>query len=145
MLARRLSGVQVKGAKLHVIPTFKFKNETHHTYVLHPPTRVWVSNGRLTDTKYHTSQHGLFVGTVCTYILRAPFHRVHLGKRICYLLLSVCFQLCFDNCVDMGATHMATQYGEECWCADDEDLDHERHGGGAECSYPCSGDEVKAL
>ena len=37
---------------------------------------------------------------------------------------------------------MATQFGVECWCATDIEIDYERHGEGAQCDYPCAGDEV---
>lgn len=36
---------------------------------------------------------------------------------------------------------MATQYGNECWCARGGDLDYERHGTGV-CDKFCEGDEV---
>lgn len=45
-------------------------------------------------------------------------------------------------CAKKGASYMATQYGEECWCARNGLLDHERHGDGAVCDYYCSGDGV---
>lgn len=42
---------------------------------------------------------------------------------------------------------MALQYGFECWCSADEDLDYERHnqriGEDAVCDMPCLGDEVR--
>jgi len=39
---------------------------------------------------------------------------------------------------------MATQYGKECWCAEEVDVEKDfgRHGDGAVCDYPCTGDEV---
>ena len=53
-------------------------------------------------------------------------------------------QLCCDFCADkMGSTFCATQNGEECWCSDEVELTHDRHGDGAECDYPCSGDETE--
>lgn len=37
---------------------------------------------------------------------------------------------------------MATQFGYECFCSTDVDLDYERHGDGAVCEMDCLGDEV---
>eukprot|EP00903_Cladosiphon_okamuranus_P006095 g6005.t1 len=51
--------------------------------------------------------------------------------------------VCFQHCYSQGATHMATQYSWECWCAFDGLLDYERHGDGAVCNYPCNGDETE--
>lgn len=42
----------------------------------------------------------------------------------------------------MGAPLMATQWGVECWCATEVEVDHERHGEGATCDYRCAGDTV---
>lgn len=50
----------------------------------------------------------------------------------------------------MGAPLMATQWGIECWCADEvkveAEIDYERHtkieGAEWECDFPCAGDEV---
>lgn len=38
---------------------------------------------------------------------------------------------------------MATQYGAECWCSTEIEVDYERHGEGAECDHPCAGNEVR--
>ncbi|CAN0522609.1 unnamed protein product [Ectocarpus sp. 8 AP-2014] len=36
---------------------------------------------------------------------------------------------------------MATQWGIECWCATEVDLEYERHGEAEElCDYKCGGD-----
>lgn len=55
-------------------------------------------------------------------------------------------QLCLDYCTDLGAAFMATQFGFECWCSADDDLDYERHyelvGEDAVCDAVCTGDEV---
>lgn len=39
---------------------------------------------------------------------------------------------------------MGTQYGIECWCAQDaaEEVDYSRHGEGAQCDKRCGGDQV---
>ena len=43
---------------------------------------------------------------------------------------------------------MATQYGFECWCADEVDLDYDRHhdsdSEGALCDMLCKGDTVSS-
>ena len=43
---------------------------------------------------------------------------------------------------------MATQYGFECWCSDEVDLDYDRHydsvGKDAECDMMCQGDTVRS-
>eukprot|EP00752_Nemacystus_decipiens_P017253 g15457.t1 len=49
---------------------------------------------------------------------------------------------CYDYCVSLGAYLMATQYANECWCADEVDVEYDRHGE-AECNYPCVGDETE--
>ena len=36
---------------------------------------------------------------------------------------------------------MATQFGNECYCSTEEDLDYDRHKTG-DCDMPCTGDEV---
>lgn len=38
--------------------------------------------------------------------------------------------------------YMATQWGLECWCSREDDLDYARHGEGGVCDFPCQGDEV---
>eukprot|EP00752_Nemacystus_decipiens_P017146 g15361.t1 len=48
---------------------------------------------------------------------------------------------CYDYCVSLGAPLMATQYSKECWCAEEVEVEYDRHGT-AECNYPCAGDEV---
>jgi len=38
---------------------------------------------------------------------------------------------------------MATQWGIECWCANEVEVKYERHGEGAVCNYACAGDKVR--
>eukprot|EP00752_Nemacystus_decipiens_P001998 g1921.t1 len=47
---------------------------------------------------------------------------------------------CYDYCVSLGAPFMATQWSAECWCADEVEVEFDRHGR-AECNYPCVGDK----
>lgn len=61
-----------------------------------------------------------------------------LALRRCFLL-----QVCFEYCTARGAAYMATQWGVECWCSREGDLDFDRHGDGGVCDYPCIGDEVR--
>lgn len=52
-------------------------------------------------------------------------------------------QLCFDICSQDGAnTHFGTQYGVECFCADDPELEsiNKYIDEPAECDYECGGD-----
>lgn len=49
-------------------------------------------------------------------------------------------QMCSEHCG--GAAFMATQYGDECWCSEDEDLDYGRHKPSGDCNMPCFGDSV---
>eukprot|EP00903_Cladosiphon_okamuranus_P020895 g19188.t1 len=55
--------------------------------------------------------------------------------------------VCLAYCTQLGATFMATQYGFECWCSSDGELDYNRHyeitGEEAVCDMPCEGDEAK--
>ncbi|CAM9207102.1 unnamed protein product [Ectocarpus sp. 4 AP-2014] len=51
-------------------------------------------------------------------------------------------ELCYDYCLKKNAPLMATQWGIECWCATEVDLEYERHGEAGElCDYKCGGDE----
>ena len=55
-------------------------------------------------------------------------------------------QLCFDICSQDGAnTHFGTQYGVECFCADDAELEsiNKYVDEPAECDYECSGDDAE--
>lgn len=63
-------------------------------------------------------------------------------SKYAHTILSAMFQECLTYCIDKDATFMATQYGEECWCSNEEYLIHDRHGE-AVCDYPCSGNEVR--
>ncbi|CAM9974029.1 unnamed protein product, partial [Pylaiella littoralis] len=47
--------------------------------------------------------------------------------------------MCSAHCAEEGAVYMATQYGNECWCSQDEDLDYARHSESGECDMSCSG------
>ncbi|CAN0305003.1 unnamed protein product [Ectocarpus sp. 6 AP-2014] len=50
-------------------------------------------------------------------------------------------EFCYDYCEEQNAPLMATQWGIECWCASEVDLDYERHGEAGElCDYKCGGD-----
>lgn len=56
--------------------------------------------------------------------------------------------MCSLHCYDRRATYMATQYGYECWCSRNPDLDFIRHtltegGDTGLCDMPCMGDEVR--
>ena len=63
--------------------------------------------------------------------------------RVGYVLLFSCtVQFCYDYCLSLGARWMSTQWATECWCAEEEDLDYERHGEGTDCELPCAGDAV---
>ena len=57
-------------------------------------------------------------------------------------------QVCLEHCSALGATFMATQYGFECWCSDEIDLDYDRHqasaGKDAECDMMCQGNTVRS-
>ncbi|CBN74220.1 EsV-1-166 [Ectocarpus siliculosus] len=53
--------------------------------------------------------------------------------------------MCYEHCYSEGAAYMATQFGFECWCSDDTDLDYSRHsdnidGGDGLCTTACQGD-----
>ena len=54
--------------------------------------------------------------------------------------------MCQEHCEGLGATFMATQFGYECWCSDDIDLDYERHHysdcADAVCDMVCQGNTV---
>lgn len=50
-------------------------------------------------------------------------------------------QFCYDHCVSLGAPLMATQWSIECWCAEEVEVDFDRHGE-AECDHRCAGDKV---
>ncbi|CBJ32727.1 conserved unknown protein [Ectocarpus siliculosus] len=50
-------------------------------------------------------------------------------------------EFCYDYCLEKNAPFMATQWGIECWCATEVDLEYERHGEAEElCDYKCGGD-----
>ena len=53
-----------------------------------------------------------------------------------------CVQYCCDYCAGEGDAFCATQYGVECWCSDEVQLVHDRHGD-ATCTYPCPGDKTE--
>ncbi|CAM9611334.1 unnamed protein product [Ectocarpus sp. 12 AP-2014] len=53
-------------------------------------------------------------------------------------------EFCYDYCVGLRALWMATQFGKECWCATEVDIDYTRHGQGAQCNQPCAGDEKES-
>ncbi|CAN0317675.1 unnamed protein product, partial [Ectocarpus fasciculatus] len=53
-------------------------------------------------------------------------------------------EFCFNYCVGLDALWMATQYGIECWCTAEAELDYARHGEGAQCNYDCAGDETES-
>ncbi|CAM9746286.1 unnamed protein product, partial [Ectocarpus fasciculatus] len=50
--------------------------------------------------------------------------------------------MCYEHCFSKGATYMATQYGSECWCSHDTDLDFARHSNADNglCTMACDGD-----
>ena len=50
-------------------------------------------------------------------------------------------QLCHEYCNVNGAFYMATQFGNECFCSREGDLDFDRHDVGT-CDKPCAGDDV---
>lgn len=58
-------------------------------------------------------------------------------------------QMCYEHCFSKEATYMATQYGFECWCSHETDLDYARHSDDMEgrdnslCTMACEGDEVR--
>eukprot|EP00903_Cladosiphon_okamuranus_P006012 g5932.t1 len=47
--------------------------------------------------------------------------------------------LCLQLCTEDGAVYAATQYGSECWCSNDFDIEYDRHGDDVECDMPCVG------
>ncbi|CAM9965889.1 unnamed protein product [Ascophyllum nodosum] len=49
-------------------------------------------------------------------------------------------ELCHEYCNVRGAFYMATQYGNECFCSEEGDLDYDRHSTGV-CDQPCAGDD----
>ncbi|CAM9700723.1 unnamed protein product [Ascophyllum nodosum] len=49
-------------------------------------------------------------------------------------------ELCHEYCNVSGAFYMATQFGNECFCSREGDLDFDRHDVGV-CNKPCAGDE----
>lgn len=51
-------------------------------------------------------------------------------------------QMCHLHCNVRGAFYMATQYGSECWCTREQDLDYASLDFGV-CDTRCSGDEVR--
>lgn len=40
---------------------------------------------------------------------------------------------------------MATQFGSECWCSAERDLDYTRHGDVGTCDKYCAGDKYVEL
>ncbi|CAM9927113.1 unnamed protein product [Ectocarpus fasciculatus] len=53
-------------------------------------------------------------------------------------------EFCYDYCLDQEAPLMATQWGIECWCATEVDVDYDRHGeAGETCDYACGGDKAE--
>ncbi|CAM9637939.1 unnamed protein product [Ectocarpus sp. 4 AP-2014] len=54
-------------------------------------------------------------------------------------------EVCLQYCTGKNATFMAVQFGFECWCSDETDLEYERHNELADedavCNMPCVGDE----
>ena len=50
-------------------------------------------------------------------------------------------QECHVHCNVRGAFYMATQYGRECWCSREQDLDYASVDVGV-CDMECSGDHV---
>ncbi|CAB1117835.1 unnamed protein product [Ectocarpus sp. CCAP 1310/34] len=53
-------------------------------------------------------------------------------------------EFCYDYCLEEHAPLMATQWGIECWCATEVDVEYERHGEAEElCDYKCGGDKTE--
>ena len=49
-------------------------------------------------------------------------------------------QLCYDKCSKVrGATHMALEWGSECFCGSRKD-DYDQHGKAYNCNKECAGD-----
>eukprot|EP00903_Cladosiphon_okamuranus_P008160 g7859.t1 len=55
---------------------------------------------------------------------------------------SLTTEKCYDHCANEGAALMGTQYGKECWCAMDVEVEYDRHGE-AECDTACAGNSVR--
>lgn len=57
--------------------------------------------------------------------------------------------MCLNHCLSLGAAFMATQFGFECWCSSEVDLDYERHfdliGVDAVCDMSCQGNTVRTF
>ncbi|CAB1101486.1 unnamed protein product [Ectocarpus sp. CCAP 1310/34] len=53
-------------------------------------------------------------------------------------------QMCYEHCHSEGAAYMATQFGFECLCSHDADLDYARHSEGTDglCMTECEGDTL---
>lgn len=54
-------------------------------------------------------------------------------------------QMCSAHCSEEGAAFMATQYGDECWCSQDEELDFARHSESGGCDTSCYGNPVSLV
>ncbi|CAN0407335.1 unnamed protein product [Ectocarpus sp. 12 AP-2014] len=53
--------------------------------------------------------------------------------------LTMTTAVCLEYCLDRRATYMATQYGIECWCSVDAEVEYDRHSDGV-CNHECGGD-----
>lgn len=57
--------------------------------------------------------------------------------------------MCLKYCLEKSAAFMAVQWGFECWCSDDSDLEYDRHyeaaGVDAVCDMECFGEEVRTV
>lgn len=58
-------------------------------------------------------------------------------------------QWCYTYCSSKKATYMATQFGVECWCSQEADLDFSRHNDDESgdnvygvCDMACNGEPV---